>query len=465
MSPRLPLCVLALAAACSSNGAGGPSTLVRVDVEPDGPHCAGGGAAIHTGLDRDGDRFLDDDEITSTQYVCNGASAVQCGGGTIAKGTVAIRATADLAQLAGVSCIDGDLLVAGVDADALDELADLHAVTGDVVIAGNPALTSLDGLRNLEEVGDTYLIQGNDRLADLSALGGVHRAAQISIVGNDALTDLAGLERLVDLRSVLTIASNASLTSLAGLDHLVTASRTIMIRSNRSLTSLAALDHLRTAVLIEISGNAALPRVAPAALEKVDGRVLINNNAALTAVELPALTTVGDYMQLSGNGALTSVSAPALLTIAGLLVASSTRLASLSAPRLVFATTNVELGTVPQLSAVDLTGLGSIGGSLLITSAPALRDLRGLARLRTIGNELKVSGAGSLASFAGLDALEAISGDLTITNNAQLTSFAGLGALAEIGEDLTVTGNPLLPRPLAQAFASQVTVRGTVTIN
>lgn len=160
MSPRLSPCALALAlAACSSDvSLGGPNTLVRVDSEPDGANCPGGGAAIHTGLDRDGDRFLDDTEITSTQFVCNGTTTVQCSGGTILQGTIAVRSEAELAALAGTSCIDGDLLIAGTDAQGLEALADLHAVTGDLVIAGNPALVSLDGLRNLQELGDTYLV-------------------------------------------------------------------------------------------------------------------------------------------------------------------------------------------------------------------------------------------------------------------------------------------------------------------
>src|SRR5262249_18774054 len=156
---RLAPCVLAAAlAACGSDvSLGGPNTLVRVDSEPEGPNCASGGAAIHTGLDLDGDRFLDDDEITSTQLVCNGSPDVQGSGGPTSQGQIAPRSASALARPRGVTCIDGALLIAGTAAADLEPLADLHAITGDLVIAGNPALSSLDGLRNLQELGDTYL--------------------------------------------------------------------------------------------------------------------------------------------------------------------------------------------------------------------------------------------------------------------------------------------------------------------
>src|ERR1041385_6080090 len=93
--------VFVVLAACSNDVAlGGPSALVRVDSEPPGANCPDGGVAIHTGLDQNGDGYLGDDEITSTQYVCNGSRPVQCGGGTVLGGTVAIASDADLAMLA-----------------------------------------------------------------------------------------------------------------------------------------------------------------------------------------------------------------------------------------------------------------------------------------------------------------------------------------------------------------------------
>ncbi len=56
---------------------GAAGSLVRVDPEPAGANCPAGGAAIHVGVDADGDGALSNAEIASTTYVCSGA-----GGGT-----------------------------------------------------------------------------------------------------------------------------------------------------------------------------------------------------------------------------------------------------------------------------------------------------------------------------------------------------------------------------------------------
>jgi len=154
---RLPLCLFLVLAACHNDvSLGGPNTLVRVDPEPNGPKLRPtGGVAIHTGLDRDGDTFLDDNEITSTQYVCNGSTTVQCAGGKVLTGTITVRAAGDWSQLDGVDCIDGELLVAGTTGGSMPAHPDLRIVTGDLVIAGNSNLTSLAGLDQLRRSAAT----------------------------------------------------------------------------------------------------------------------------------------------------------------------------------------------------------------------------------------------------------------------------------------------------------------------
>src|ERR1043165_5316130 len=118
---RCLFATLLVASACAhAVGVGGTHSLVRVDSEPDGPNCVDGGVAINTGIDLDDDGFLDDNEITSTQYVCNGESDVACNGGTIVSGTIAVQSSADLDALAGANCVDGDLLIAGSDLASLD---------------------------------------------------------------------------------------------------------------------------------------------------------------------------------------------------------------------------------------------------------------------------------------------------------------------------------------------------------
>ena len=65
-------------AACSGSdgprGAAGSTAIVNTIPEPAGVHCPAGGIKVVAGLDTNADGVLSPDEISDTQYVCNGAS-------------------------------------------------------------------------------------------------------------------------------------------------------------------------------------------------------------------------------------------------------------------------------------------------------------------------------------------------------------------------------------------------------
>ena len=48
------------------------NSSTSVAEEPPGPNCAYGGMAIHSGMDSNENGKLDESEIESTAYVCNG---------------------------------------------------------------------------------------------------------------------------------------------------------------------------------------------------------------------------------------------------------------------------------------------------------------------------------------------------------------------------------------------------------
>jgi hypothetical protein len=70
------------AGANGTNGANGLNTLVAVSVEPADTHCATGGSRVDAGLDANGDGTLEASEITSTQYVCNGTAGASGAAGS-----------------------------------------------------------------------------------------------------------------------------------------------------------------------------------------------------------------------------------------------------------------------------------------------------------------------------------------------------------------------------------------------
>ena len=101
--------------ACNSSGT---ASLVRqVDEEP-GDNCTDGGIAVLSGMDTDGDGYLDGSEATQTSYVCHGAQ------GNIGKNGQ--DSLFDLKELAaGTDCAAGGFLVrSGLDANGDGELSD-----------------------------------------------------------------------------------------------------------------------------------------------------------------------------------------------------------------------------------------------------------------------------------------------------------------------------------------------------
>ncbi len=83
---------------------------------------------------------------------------------------VDIGVTHQIADLAGITCITGDLYVNDTGLTDLTGLETLQMVGGYVYIDVNSSLTSLDGLENLESVGGSLGISGNPLLTSLAPL-------------------------------------------------------------------------------------------------------------------------------------------------------------------------------------------------------------------------------------------------------------------------------------------------------
>ncbi len=154
---RFALCAIALSvlsalSACGgrtdgqagSDGSNGLTTLAAVALEPPGSHCSAGGSKISAGLDANGNGVLDSAEVSSTQYVCNGASGVNgltelslLAGDIGASGFIdgpALAARFDHPQGVAVDCA-GNLYVA----DARNHVIRKITAAGAVSTLANPA--------------------------------------------------------------------------------------------------------------------------------------------------------------------------------------------------------------------------------------------------------------------------------------------------------------------------------------
>jgi hypothetical protein len=98
-----------------SNGTNGLMSLVSVTDEPAGSNCADGGKKISSGLDTNNDSIIEASEVTSTNYVCNGANGSNGANGR--NGTNGYNTLlATTSEPAGVNCTYGGLkITSGLD--------------------------------------------------------------------------------------------------------------------------------------------------------------------------------------------------------------------------------------------------------------------------------------------------------------------------------------------------------------
>lgn len=126
-----PSVLTVLALACASTGCSREAgQLVSIDVLEPGEECAAGGVIVHTGTDADGDGTLGDDEIVSSEAVCNGeeppgtlleTTELPEGDPTCAWGGVAISMGQDDGAGGGTA---GDGILQPGEVDATETLCD-----------------------------------------------------------------------------------------------------------------------------------------------------------------------------------------------------------------------------------------------------------------------------------------------------------------------------------------------------
>jgi hypothetical protein len=111
----------------------GLNALVRTTPEPEGDNCANGGARIDTGLDDNDDGVLQDGEIDTTGYVCNGDQGPT-------GFSFLVRTSIDVE----VECDNGGVRIeSGLDLDRNDSLDDPEVTETTVVCSGGDGFDTL----------------------------------------------------------------------------------------------------------------------------------------------------------------------------------------------------------------------------------------------------------------------------------------------------------------------------------
>lgn len=237
----------------------------------------------------------------------------------VMEGDVTVRSALDMRALEGCTSIVGSLTISAPGLTTLTGLESLTSTGGDLRIGPNDALANLDGLSGLTRVGGTLFI------------GGAARGSWPGGGGNPALTSIAGLRRLESIGRGLAIHDNTSLTGLAGLEGLKSVGTqrnmwigSLSIKGNAALRDIEALKGLGSVESdIDIDGNKALT-----SLRGLDGQtenrgergVYISDNKALAGLDgLGSLATVEHGLTVRLNPALETLEGLKSLTTVGTL--------------------------------------------------------------------------------------------------------------------------------------------------
>jgi hypothetical protein len=421
---------------------GAAPDLARVRPEPPGLHCPTGGQAIETGDDDDGDGVLSDAEVDQADYVCNGAAV-----GPLLEGSFTIESAADVATLAQLVRVTGDVILAPGAPDPL-EVTGLRMIDGRLLARDGTHLASVT-FTELVSVGDLDLTMAADRLAlpalvrvygdiDLAAsdtaeieLGGlpwvsgsVHvqgtprlDVGRLTTIGRTLDVPAALLPRFAALTTLGFLAiTDPELTSLAPLTELTTITEWLDLRGADGLIGLD-LPHLASiGGLLRVEGAPALTHLGLPALAHL-GELLVRNEQGLTGLDLPDLTSVGGALRVEGAPALTHLGLPALAQVGGFLVRDGPGLTGLDLPTLTSVDGAFQVDRVEALARLGMPLLERVSGDLAVLSAGALTGLD-LPRLTSAGS-LFVVGDGALTGL-GLPRLTAVVRQLSIRNNHRL---------------------------------------------
>jgi hypothetical protein len=383
----------------------------------------------------------------------------------------------NLSGLDNLEYIGGDMVISRTTLESMEGLGSLSIVGGDFTIGGsgsffppgNPFLTSLSGMSQLETIGGNFFIGSNQQLTNLSGLENLASVGGgLSCFYNSSLVNLSGLENLNYIGGHLGLVVNDSLINLAGLEN-VSFIESVSIIGNENLACISELDPYNCDSIssIAIIGNTALS-ICEAQwlceyLASPSGSVDIYNNAegcsnpAETAnncgitlsclpygnyhcfsqddvdnfqINYPGCTELaGDFFRIHGNSSSSGSNIANLEGLSDIISVGGSFLIEYN----------------PLLTSLSgLDNLSEVGGYLRIYDNEYLNSLASLTNLTYIGDYLMIGGNDALLNLSGLEGLSELNGALYISGNESLESISSLIGINSVGGSISICGNDSL---------------------
>jgi len=334
----------------------------------------------------------------------------------------------DITALTSLTSVGGKLEVG--NNDALTDLTGLHNLTEanangnsliGVLIAGNELLPNLDGLSGLTDITNRLEINFNPNLDNINGLSNLSIVNSITLIDNDIIQDLTGLEGVNT--SDVTLRDNPALQSLNGLNNITTLGN-LIIENNSSLTDISALSNATT----------------------VDGKLEIKENPSLTTLNgLENLTSVNNSLDIEENNSLTDLSALNSLISIGfdLSIFSNQNLIQIDGfNSLISVAGRINISGHDNLVSIDgFNNLSQLDDELNIIANDSLIEINGFSSLNQIGNSLRINNNDILKHIYAFENLTTVDNSFRIGNNNALEHLNAFKNLTSIGAELNIQQN------------------------
>ena len=348
----------------------------------------------------------------------------------------------------GINKIEGNLVIGKftgtVKEDTLTSIASLSSlkeVTGKVTINPTYGGVSLDGLQNLEKVGEFMMVT---------------RSTQY---GNAGIQNL----REIDLSHLKKVGSDLIISA----DTLYSLNSSALESVGNNLQfEVWDVKNMDFGALKIVAGNLSFP-----------GRHYYGggNTYLPEQVEFPHLETIGNQLELKNPHRIKELLFPALISATTVSLEQTDVLEKIDFSQLREVVETLTLQWTHRVKEYDFSQLQSVGGLRVYYIADLEKiNLHRLSRVGTGGftidvcnklNDLdlaaltEVQGNFVLAAPADLNALKEVGGNFTFSANAE--SFDGLNSLTSVGGNFALSGTA----KEMNGFKALTTIKGSMTLN
>ncbi|MCP3139535.1 DUF7151 family protein [Pyxidicoccus xibeiensis] len=257
----------------------------------------------------------------------------------------------------------------------LTTLAGLTAVAPrrGLHIGHNAALVDAPRFPYVEALAGSVSIQANPLLRELPLSSLASVGGSVEVIDNDALTSIEDLRHLENVGGDYVLRGNDTLETTFGWWLLRTVGGVLEVSDNDSLEAIGS-SSLRSVGALTLHGNASLETVSSNSLNEVVGHVSITSNPKLLGVaELPVLQSVGGGLTLSDNALLADLSGfDQIPMLEHLRVVRNGALTGLGALRTLRELRELTVRHNPELTRLELARLAHVSTRFEVTGNPKL---------------------------------------------------------------------------------------------